>query len=377
MTMRVTSTRSARRSMRPVCESLEKRTVAAAGTHTVLGQIAGQVIDQSSGAGLRHVEIDLTNTGGRTVQRTFTNNQGLYLFNVTQHGGYVVHEHAPRGFVQISPSFTNAAPTGSYATGAGNSSWNYANANTNPANGQVGPAGWANIAPAGFESFESPINLHGPTVDLGRVLSVNYAPAVPSKAINNSHQIQVQLAPGSGDTITAGGTTYSLAQFHYHGPAENTVNHHAYSIEEHFVNLSVSGGEAVIAVYFKVGAHNSALDPILAAATAGLTTPNSTTTIPTPIDFAGLLPKNTRGWFYQGSLTTPPLSQPVDWFVYATPITLDRSQLNTYQSVALASGFYPNARPVQPIDGRTLNQIDAQINFTNQTFVAANFALAR
>ena len=146
-------------------------------------------------------------------------------------------------------------------------------------------------------------------------------------------------------------------------------------MEEHFVNLSASGGTTVVAVYLKVGAHNSALDAVLNAASIGLTSPNTSTTIPTAINFAGLLPTNTQGWFYQGSLTTPPLSQPVNWFVYATPITLDRTQLVQYEHVAAGSGFLPNARPLQPTDGRVLNEVDANVNFTTQTFVAANFGL--
>ena len=87
------------------------------------------------------------------------------------------------------------------------------------------------------------------------------------------------------------------------------------------------------------------------------------------------MPTNTQGWFYRGSLTTPPLSQPVNWFVYSTPITLDRAQLAQYEAVAGGSGFLPNARPLQPTDGRTLNQIDADVNFTDQRFVVANFGL--
>jgi carbonic anhydrase len=33
-----------------------------------------------------------------------------------------------------------------------------------------------------------------------------------------------------------------------------------------------------------------------------------------------------QGWFYEGSLTTPTLAQPVNWVVFSTPITLDFAQ---------------------------------------------------
>jgi carbonic anhydrase len=362
----------------PGCELLESRTVAASSAGLApLGQIAGQIINESSGVGINHVQVQLINSQGRIAQRTFTNAQGLYAFPIRNAGAYTIHEVSPRGFTQVSPTFANTPPTGTYVAGAGNASWNYSSPNTNPVNGQVGPNGWANIAPAGFEPFESPIKLTGPTVNLDRVVQVNYnTPAVPSQAVNTSHQIQVQYAANSGNFVLAGGIRYDLAEFHYHAPAETTVNGKAYTMEEHFVNMSASGGVTVISVFLKLGArHNSALDPVFNAASVALGSPNTSTIIPTPVNLQGLLPTNHQGWFYQGSLTTPPLSQPLNWFVYATPITLDRLQLNQYVQVATSSGFYPNARPVQPIDGRTLNRVDAHISFTNQTFVAANFGL--
>src|SRR5207249_916718 len=129
----------------------------------------------------------------------------------------------------------------------------------------------------------------GPTVDLGQVLKVSYTNTVPSAIVNNGHQIQVQFpANNTTDTITLNGQQYSLAQFHYHDPSEHTVNGQGFSMEEHFVNTSASGAETVLAVFLQLGAHNKALDPILNAATASLTTPNTKTTIATPIDFTGL-----------------------------------------------------------------------------------------
>jgi carbonic anhydrase len=272
----------------------------------------------------------------------------------------------------------NHAPEGALSPGFGNSSWNYLTGNSDPTLGPVGPAWWNTIAPAGAEPFESPIALTGPTVDLSQYVQVHYAGAVPTQILNNSHQIQVQFpTTNSVDTITVGGVPFTLAQFHYHDPSEHTVNGQTYSLEVHFVNASASGGVAVLGVFFRLGAHNAALDPILNAITSSLTTPNSRPTIATPIDFAGLLPTNTQGWFYEGSLTTPPLSGPVTFFEYATPITLDFAQLRAYEAVAAASGFLPNARPLQPLDGRVLNEIDNYVVFAGQSLAGVNFTVAR
>jgi carbonic anhydrase len=82
------------------------------------------------------------------------------------------------------------------------------------------------------------------------------------------------------------------------------------------------------------------------------------------------------GWYFQGSLTTPPLSRPVYWFVLKTPITLDAGQLAEYQTVATDGGFLPNARPIQPQDGRRLNEIDNDVSFQNGPVANVNFMIA-
>ncbi len=359
------------------CESLEGRTVLSTGsTGAALGKIAGVITNQSTHQGVSDVKVELINSNSKIIQTIRSGPNGYYAFSVHQPGAYVVKEQTPRGSVQTSPSFATTAPTGSYATGAGNASWNYSSTNTNPALGPVGPAYWATIAPEGSQPFESPINLHGPTVNLDHVIGVNFAPAVPTQIINNSHQIQAQFPTTAADNVVVGGTPYNLTNLHYHLTAENAVNGKLYAMEEHFVTLSASGGETVVAVFLKLGTHNNAFDPFLNAAAMSLTTPNSKTNIGVPIDFSRLLPTNHRGWFYEGSLTTPPLSEPVNWFLYATPISLDSAQIAEYAQVAGESGFLPNNRPLQPTQGRVLNEVDNQVNFTGTDVVNENFTIA-
>lgn len=287
----------------------------------------------------------------------------------------MVHALTPPRLVQLSPSFANADPGGVLLPGFGADSWNYTSSYRNPYNGVVGTTGWSSIAPAGLVPFESPININTPATDLSKVVTVDYTNAVSKQIINNSHQIQLQFPATTPDTVTVAGQVFTLSQFHYHDPAENTAHHRVDTMDEHFVNISASGAETVLAVFLKLGPHNNALDAILNAAQSSLTTPNSHTMIPSQINFAGLLPGTMKGWDFQGSLTTPPFSQPVNWFVFQQPITLDKAQLATYEQVARGSGFLPNARPVQSTDGRVLNQIDFNVNFQNESIAGLNFEL--
>ena len=339
--------------------------------------ISGRVSDTATGHGLGRVAVQLINENGQVERTSLTGHAGRYLLPVRRPGGYVVHAVTPRRAVQTFPTFTFEEPTGSYAPGFGADSWNYRTGNTDPANGPVGPLAWSTIAPAGNLPFQSPIDLSGPTTDLGQFLSIHYNETTPTRIVNNGDQIQVQFANSGATTIELNGEEFALSQFHYHDPSENVVNGQAYTMEGHFVNTSADGAVTVVAVFLQLGPHNDALDPILNAATASLSTPGSSTTIAQPINFAGLLPASMQGWFYQGSFTTPPLSQPVNWLVFSTPITLDAQQLAQYEQVADGSEFLPNARAIQPLDGRRLNEFNYDVNVQDQPVAGLDFGLTR
>ncbi len=370
-----------RRKASPVCESLEARTVLStvAGPY---GTISGAVLDTATGHGVPSVQIDLFNSANRLVAKTRTNAAGLYLFSVTAPDAYVVFEVLPKGFIQQTPTFALTPPVGSFNTATAgttsasqSASWNYGFGIT-PAAGPVGPYAWDTIAPQAAAPFESPVNIPRGVrpIDLSGILSIDFTPSVSTDIINNSHQIQVQYPTNNPkDFITLGGVPFDLAQFHYHDPSETTVAGKRYNMEEHFVTMSATGAESVVAVLLKLGRHNNALQPILDAATASLSKPNTKTTLSSAIDFSGLLPGNLSGWFYVGSLTTPPVSQPVNWLVLATPITLDANQLAQYEAVASASGFLPNARPIQPLDGRMVDQFGNQVVFAGPGLAGVNF----
>jgi carbonic anhydrase len=65
------------------------------------------------------------------------------------------------------------------------------------------------------------------------------------------------------------------------------------------------------------------------------------------IDPRGLLPTHRAYYHYEGSLTTPPCSETVDWIVLTHPIEVDEDD------IARFSKLYPmNARPVQKRERR-------------------------
>lgn len=65
------------------------------------------------------------------------------------------------------------------------------------------------------------------------------------------------------------------------------------------------------------------------------------------IDVAKLLPEQRAYYTFTGSLTTPPCSEGVTWFVLKSPIEMSAGQIARFAKV-----HDMNARPVQPLNGR-------------------------
>src|SRR5262249_34486937 len=69
----------------------------------------------------------------------------------------------------------------------------------------------------------------------------------------------------------------------------------------------------------------------------------------TSINAARLVPANHAYYTFAGSLTTPPCSEGVTWFVLVNPMQLSEAQVARFGKV-----YSGNARPVQPLNGRTV-----------------------
>lgn len=52
---------------------------------------------------------------------------------------------------------------------------------------------------------------------------------------------------------------------------------------------------------------------------------------------------------FDGSLTTPPCSEGVAWFLMQEPVEASKAQMDKFMSI-----FGANARPVQPLNGRVV-----------------------
>jgi carbonic anhydrase len=165
-------------------------------------------------------------------------------------------------------------------------------------------------------------------------------------AIDNGHTIQINY--DSGETFKIGNESYELRQYHFHSPSEHTVNGRHYPMEMHLVHLSKDKKIAVIGVFIEEGRHNSAFDAIWS--NLPQKTGQEVHIENVQVDIDDMLPGNKTTYRYSGSLTTPPCSEDVRWFVYAEPIELSRDQIKAFRNI-----FHGNYRPIQPLNNRLLH----------------------
>uniref|UniRef100_E6QKU4 carbonic anhydrase n=1 Tax=mine drainage metagenome TaxID=410659 RepID=E6QKU4_9ZZZZ len=213
-------------------------------------------------------------------------------------------------------------------------------------NGRIGPDRWARLDPAwrvcDTGKQQSPIDIHGARLK-NTLPPIEFHYLSGSMTLtNNGHTVEVTAPRGS--YILVGGVRYNLIQFHFHHPGEEAVNGDLPDMSLHLVHQSADGKIVVIAVRLMEGNPNAVL--------AGLwehlpKTPGKSATMNDPLSSAGLLPADRGYWTYMGSLTTPPCTEGVRWYVMEQSVTLSRDQLQAFGAL-----YKRNSRQLQEAHGR-------------------------
>lgn len=219
---------------------------------------------------------------------------------------------------------------------AGAAHWGY--------EGAAGPEQWGRqFATCAIGTTQSPIDIKPPFEKATLALAPDYKSGA-LRLINNGHTVQVNVAPGS--TLKVGGEAYALVQFHFHRPSEERIDGKPMAMVAHLVHQGAGGKLVVVGVLMRESARASRalralwrhLPPVQGPEVAA---PGVT------INPADLLPKSRGYYFYEGSLTTPPCTEGVKFFIMKQPIGVRRDMIERFP-------FKHNARPVQPLNGRKI-----------------------
>lgn len=213
-----------------------------------------------------------------------------------------------------------------------------------------GPKNWAKLDPAyvlaAIGGSQSPVDIR-PDEAVGADLPPLTVEPHPQTLHmkNNGHTVEA-ICPGAA-TLGFGNHAYELRQFHFHAPSEHTINGEHAELELHFVHADGEGHLAVIGVLIFEG---EAEHPEIAELLANDSISHAGDEIferSKVIDIAELLPDSMSYFTYDGSLTTPPATEGVRWFVLKDPLHLTREQITKIDRV-----YYSNNRPTQPLNAR-------------------------
>ena len=223
---------------------------------------------------------------------------------------------------------------------AQNAHWSY--------QGSTGPANWGKLDPAystcSTGQQQSPIDIRHPVLNKAlKPLQFDFLGG-PVTLVNNGHTILAKVVPGS--YMVANGVRYNLVQFDFHDPSEGAVKGVSSDMDVQFLFRSAAGKLAKVAVHLTSAQDfpNATLSILWTHLPAS---EGKTEEITDMVNPGGLLPTNHSYWTYIGSLTHPPCTEGVRWFVLQQNLSISRAQFNTFDRL-----FSGNARPLQDLRGR-------------------------
>lgn len=228
-----------------------------------------------------------------------------------------------------------------------NAHWSY--------DGDDGPEKWETLCPAYATcngERQSPINLSSAlSTEANVTLQRTYHCVSDIEVVNNGHSIQVNFKGKVVNEITVNGKKFTLKQFHFHCPSEHTLDGKHFEGEAHFVNVAEDGDITVIGLFIKEGTENVLLDKII----RNLPVKAGEKHVITEEICPGKVFASTDKYYvYEGSLTTPPCTEGVNWFVRKESIEASKEQIEAIKKVMPTH----NARPVQSLNNRKFGELD-------------------
>jgi carbonic anhydrase len=221
-------------------------------------------------------------------------------------------------------------------------SWDYGPA--------LGPSNWGNLKPefalCKTGHRQSPIDIRNPQKTDLPPIRFDYEPS-PLHIIDNGHTIMVNYGPGS--FLSVGGNRYELKQFHFHRPSEEKINGKSFDMTVHLVHADEKGKLAVVAVLLQAGDDN----PLIRELWSDLPKEKEKEELldNIQIDASRILPSDRSYYTFSGSLTTPPCSEDVTWFVLKHPTTVSAAEIKQFSQL-----YRNDARPTQPLYDRIVRE---------------------
>lgn len=248
----------------------------------------------------------------------------------------------------------------------------------------VGPTQWGSMVDPATKTRafpmcsdgtrQSPIDFSHVGVDPQlRPLEPTWGNVSAASVTNNDHTIVIEplgTKPQMVDPNT--GRSYRLIQFHFHSPSEHTFGTGMRDLEVHLVHQNVIDESDYLVVgvsYVATPVGVNVFFNLIRDALATIANKTGTQVLNRTLMPASILPPSRRYITYPGSLTTPPCTEGVTWYVFMEPVPISVDQLaflryamdNTLSDVTAPLTHGVNGRPVQPVNGRSVRCYDDTI----------------
>lgn len=225
--------------------------------------------------------------------------------------------------------------------------------------GERGPEHWARLgavnAACGSGQRQSPVALESRAAASLACQPLKFRYRSSALFVKNDGHA-LRLGYDRGSYLSIDGLSYELTEVRFHVPGEHALDGRVADAEVQLVHGNNRGDMAIVAVPVVAGLRNNqTLSRILehAPTTAGESVYRRNVGINTMF----LLPGRKDYFTYEGSLTRPPCTEGVRWFVLGSPLEVDPGEIQR-----LARLTSTNARPLQPLAGRPVAKAACDAN---------------
>lgn len=237
--------------------------------------------------------------------------------------------------------------------------------------GDMGECGGPNQSPIDLVRY---VDVQGQTkyllwFDYYKDPSVNSSTV--GQLVNDGHGVSFRNEDLGVDMgfVKIGKEEYTASEYIFHAPSEHSMDGAVFPLELQIYNKGTDGkGTVAVAILFREGASNPFLAALMAATagqapawtvSAGKGAVNFSGNHTAAFDLENLIPKGDAAkerpfYNYQGSLTQPPCTTGVDWWVLSEPITATRNEIRFVRRGIFGSPSmrHGNARSAMPIGDR-------------------------
>lgn len=197
--------------------------------------------------------------------------------------------------------------------------------------------------------------------------------SVVGHLVNDGHGVYFKNDASGVDLgfVKIGEEEYVASEYVFHAPSEHSMDGAVFPLELQIYNQGKDHkGFVAVAILFREGASNPFLAALMAGTRglgprwtpwSGKTTSEFAGNYTEAFDLENLIPKGNPEkehpfYNYQGSLTQPPCTTGVDWWVLSVPITASRDEIRFVRRAIFSSPSmrHGNARSTMPIGARSI-----------------------